>query len=245
MNYLLWPFRFIYKLYYLVVFSILMIASFPLYYYLLANPNRFPAAFRAMRVHAKVLLSLTGIIIRLKGKEQIPKSGAYILCSNHTSFLDAFCFYAIFPRYFVFTGKKEIEKWPLFHIFYTSGMNIIVDRQNSAGAIGTLKRMSHELSIGNPLAIFPEGTRPSNPPKLGPFKQGAFALAVQMQVPVLPVTFKTNWKRLGRGGFFSGYASPGMCDVIIHPPVYTSGMKKKDIESLQAEVHKIISAPLE
>lgn len=244
MNYLLWPFRVMYKLYYLAIFSILMIAAFPFYYYLLASPKRFPVAFRIMRLHAKVLLVVTGIFIRVKGQERIPASGAYILCSNHTSFLDAFCFYAIFPKYFVFTGKKEIEKWPLFHIFYTSGMNIIVDRQNAAASIGTLKRMSHELRNGNPLAIFPEGTRPENPPKPGPFKQGAFALAIQMQVPVLPVTFKTNWKRLGRGGLFSGYASPGICDVIIHPPVVTSGMKKNDIESLQKNIHRIIGGIL-
>lgn len=244
MKYLLWPFRVIYKLYYLVIFSILMIVSFPFYYYLFANAKRFPGAFRMMRIHAKVLLTLTGIFIRVKGKEHIPESGAYILCTNHTSFLDAFCLYAIFPNYFVFTGKKEIEKWPLFHIFYTSGMNILVDRENTAGAIGTLKRMSHELRIGKPLAIFPEGTRPVNPPHVGPFKQGAFSLAIQTHVPVLPVTFMTNWKRLGVGGMFRGYASPGMCDVIIHPPVSTSGMKKKDLDSLLTEVHKTIAAPL-
>lgn len=242
--YVLWPFRVIYKIYYLVVFSLLMALSYPFYLYLLAKPQRFPRAFRVMKFHADVLLALTGVIPRVKGIERIPSNGAYIICSNHTSFLDAFCIYSMFPRYFVFTGKKEIEKWPLFHIFYTSGMNITVDRNNAAGAIGTLKRMSGELNRGNPLAIFPEGTRPTDPPKLGPFKQGAFALAIQTQVPIVPVTFMTNWKRLGRGGMLTGHAGPGLSTVVIHPPVYTTGMTKHDVEALTSKVQEIIGGPV-
>lgn len=238
--YAFWPLRFIYKMYYLIVFALLMGFSFPFYKYLLSDPKRFPRAFRIMKLHADVLLGLTGIFLKVKGQDRIPKEGAYIICSNHTSFLDPFCLYAVFPRYFVFTGKKEIEKWPLFHIFYTSGMNILVDRHNTASAVGTLKRMSSELSNGNPLVIFPEGTRPMNPPKLASFKQGAFALAIQMQVPVVPVTFINNWKRLGRGGMFNGHAGPGVSTVVIHPPVSTIGMKKDDVELLTVRVQEII-----
>lgn len=245
MHYLLWPFRVVYKIYYLIAFSLLMLASYPFYVYLLAKPKRYPAAFRLMKFHARILLLATGIILRVKGRENIPSGGAYIICANHTSFLDAFCLYQVFPDYFVFTGKKEIEKWPLFHIFYTSGMNILVDRNSKAGALASLKRMSQELSKGNPLAVFPEGTRPVNPPTLGPFKPGAFALAIQLKVPVVPVTFTGNWKRLGRGGLFSGYASPGISEVIIHAPVLTSARKKSDQELLTAEVHRTIAQPLQ
>lgn len=244
MNYLLWPFRVMYKIYYLFVFSILMILSYPVYYYLLSYKQRFTVAFRIMKVHAHVLLMMTGIILRVKGAERIPKDGAYIICANHSSFLDSFCLYTIISRYFVFTGKKEIEKWPMFHIFYTSGMNIMVDRNSAGGSLGALKRMTRELSSGHPVAIFPEGTRPASAPNLAPFKTGAFALAVQMQVPVVPVSFLSNWKRLGRGGIFNGMAGPGISSVIIHPAVYTTGMNKSDIDVLTSKVRQIISSPL-
>jgi len=244
MNYLLWPFRVMYKIYYLVVFSLLMIISYPFYVYLLKYKRKFPAAFRIMKLHAHVLLTMTGVILRVKGAERLPKEGAYIICANHSSFLDSFCLYAIISRYFVFTGKKEIKKWPMFHIFYTSGMNIMVDRHSAAGSFGALKRMAQELSDGHPLVIFPEGTRPANAPRLAPFKPGAFALAVQMQVPVVPVSFLTNWKRLGRGGLFEGMAGPGISRVLIHPAVQTTGMKKSDIDMLTRKVKEIINGPL-
>lgn len=197
-----------------------------------------------MRMHAFLLLVFGGVKLKVKGIENIPKEGPYIICSNHTSFFDTFCIYTIFKRYFVFLGKKEIEKWPLFHIFYTSGMNILVDRDGKTGAIKVLKRMSKELDNGIPLFIFPEGTISKNPPKMGPFKPGAFAIAVQKQVPVLPVTFITNWKRLQRGGILKGRAGPGLSRVVIHKPVPTTGMKKVNVPELQDSVRCIIEGPL-
>lgn len=244
MNYLAWPFRVLYKIYYLIMFSLLMTVSYPFYLYLLSDTRRFSIAFRVMKVHARVLLVVTGIFLRVKGAKRIPKDGAYIICANHSSFLDSFCLYSIISRYFVFTGKKEIEKWPLFHIFYTSGMNIMVDRHSATGSYGALKRMTRELTSGHPLAIFPEGTRSANAPALAPFKTGAFALAIQMQVPVVPVSFINNWKRLGRGGIFGGRACPGTSKVVIHPPVPTIGLGKNDIDHLQWKVREIISGPL-
>ena len=69
-------------------------------------------------------------------------------------------------------------------------------------------------------------------------------MAIQKQIPILPVTFVTNWKRLQRKGFFSGKASPGMASVIIHKAVLTQGLSKDDLPSLQEKVRRIIEAPL-
>ncbi len=213
-------------------------------YHLLAKPNRFPKAFTAMRIHAFLLLFFAGAILKVKGRENIPQNGAYIICPNHTSYLDIFCLYTIFPKYFVFTGKKEIEKWPLFHIYYTSGMNILVDRDSKTGMFKTLKRMSHEIEIGNPLAIFPEGTISKEAPKLTTFKSGAFAIAIQKQVPILPITFVSNWKILSRSGFWKGIDGPGIAEVVIHKPVPTIGMKKGNMNLLQSDVIAIICSAL-
>lgn len=243
-NCIFWPFRVIYKIYYLVIFSALMILLYPFYLHFLSNERRFPNAFRLMKSHALVLLTLTGIILKVNSQARIPQEGAFIICANHTSFLDSFCLYTIVTRYFVFTGKKEIEKWPLFHIFYTSGMNIIVDRHSAGGSLGAFRRMTQELNNGHPLAIFPEGTRPQHAPETGPFKEGAFALAIQQKVPIVPVTFLNNWRRLGRGGILSGHVGPGLSRVVIHPPVSTSGMNKNDIATLTKQVRDIISGPL-
>ncbi|MBI2271182.1 MAG: 1-acyl-sn-glycerol-3-phosphate acyltransferase [Bacteroidetes bacterium] len=197
-----------------------------------------------MRLHAFVLLLFAGVFMKIKGAGNIPKNGAYIICPNHSSFFDTFCLYSIFDQYFVFIGKKEIEKWPLFHIFYTSGMNILVDRQNAAGSVSALRKMCTEIDKGHPLAIFPEGTISKEAPKLGPFKSGAFAIAIQKQVPVLPVTFVTNYKLLERGGIWKGRARPGIAEIIIHKPINTTGLNKKSINRLQMDVQAIINTPL-
>lgn len=123
-------------------------------------------------------------------------------------------------------------------------MNILVDRETASGSFKALKRMSHEIEIGNPLVIFPEGTISKDAPKLAPFKSGAFAIAIQKQVPILPVTFITNWKLLSRSGFWKGEAGPGIAEVVIHKPIITNGLKKDDINKIKEEVIAIINGPL-
>lgn len=213
-------------------------------YYFLSKPSRFPKAFTLMKIHGFFLLLFAGAFPKVKGAENIPENGAYIICPNHSSYLDIFCLYTIFPNYFVFTGKQEIEKWPLFHIYYTSGMNILVDRDNRVGSIKALKRISQEIDKKNPLVIFPEGTISKEAPKLTTFKSGAFAIAIQKQIPILPVTFVTNWKLLSRSGFWKGPAGPGIAEIVIHKPVITLGLKKEDINKIKEEVIAIITGPL-
>lgn len=244
MRYLLIPFRVIYKIYYLIVFSLSVILWYPILCFLLADSKRFPAAFKVMKMQAPSLLFLAGARLKIVGADNIPEGGSYIICPNHSSFLDIFCIYSIFPKYFVFTGKKEIEKWPLFGLYYTSGMNITVDRHSRTGSIKALKRMSQEIDNGNPLVIFPEGTISKLAPALVPFKPGAFAIAIQKQVPILPVTFVTNWKLLQRGDFWFGKAGPGIAEVVIHKPIITKGLGKQYIDELQNKVQAIISGPL-
>lgn len=244
MDLLLFPFRLCYKVYYFIVFCTSLILFYPILYFLLANPKRFHFAFRFIRFYAFLLLLLAGVILIVKGKEHIPKNRPFIICSNHSSFLDPFCFYLIFKNYFVFVGKKEIEKWPLFHIFYTSGMNILIDRSSSSGALIGFKRMIKELDQKNPIVIFPEGTRSKISPRMEVFKTGAFAIAIQKQVPILPISFIDNWKRLQTGGFLKGKAGPGIARVIIHKPLSTSEISKKQTEELQQKIHHLIEQPI-
>ncbi|HSH66032.1 MAG TPA: lysophospholipid acyltransferase family protein [Bacteroidia bacterium] len=197
-----------------------------------------------MRLHAFLLLFFAGAFLKVKGLNNIPKSGAYIICPNHSSFLDIFCLYRIFWQYFVFTGKKEIERWPLFHIYYTSGMNILIDRNSRTGSINALKRMLHEIDKGNPLVIFPEGTISKSAPVMAPFKSGAFAIAIQKKIPIVPVTFVSNWKILQRTGIWKGSAGPGVAEVIIHQPIITTDLSKVDTQRLKNMVEKTINHSL-
>lgn len=244
MNYILFPFKLIYKIYFLLYFVLTLVLFYPLFHFLLAKEERFPTAFKVIRLYAKIWLYGSGIYLRVKGRENIIRDQPFLICSNHTSFLDPAPLYAIFDQYFVFTGKQEIEKWPLFHIFYTSGMNILVDRHNRIGALKSFKKMMDVVKEGHPLVILPEGTIPPHAPQLGEFKSGAVSIAIQMGIPILPVTQTTNWKRLQRSSLFKGNASPGVAEVVIHPLIPTAGLTKKDTEDLQAKLKEVINQPL-
>lgn len=238
------PFKLLYKTYNLLYFILLLILFYPIFRYLLAKEERFPTAFKVIRFFSQLWLYGIGVFIKVKGKENILKEQPFLICSNHSSFEDPAVLYSIFNQYFVFTGKKEIEKWPLFHIFYTSGMNILVDRHNKKGALKSFKKMLAVIDDGHPLVILPEGTIPKDAPRLGEFKSGAVSIAIHKQIPILPVTQLTNWKRLQRSGFIKGKASPGIAKVIIHKPISTKGLTRKDTEALQNQLHDVINAPL-
>ena len=238
------PFRLLYKIHVLLFFSLIMVLYFPIFKYLLAKESRFPTAFRFIKGFSRLWLWGCGIFISVKGRENIIRDKPFIICSNHSSFIDPATLYSIFPQHFVFTGKKEIENWPLFHIFYTSGMNILVDRHSRIGAMKGFKRMMGVLEDGYPLVILPEGTIPLDAPKLGEFKAGVTALAIQQQIPIIPVTQTTNWKRLQRRGMMKGKSSPGLSKVVIHPPIETKGLTKADADDLLIKLRDIINVPL-
>lgn len=197
-----------------------------------------------MKFYAKMWLFFSGIFIKVSGRENMIEAGPYIICANHSSFVDIPVLYALLENYYVFTGKKEIESWPLFRVFYTSGMNILVDRHNPKGDMKAFKRMITVIDSGMPLMVFPEGTISKEAPKLTEFKSGAMSIAIKKQVPILPITFTSNWRRLQRKGLFEGKASPGIAGVIIHKPISTEGLTKKDLENLLENVKSTIEKPL-
>ena len=141
MNVLQFPFRFLYKVYFASIFVVSFTLTYPFFKFFLVKKERFPTAFKVMRFYAKLWLLLSGIFPRVKGKENLITDQGVLICANHSSFVDIPCLYSFIDSYYIFTGKKEIEKWPLFHIFYTSGMNILVDRHSKKGDLKAMKRM--------------------------------------------------------------------------------------------------------
>jgi 1-acyl-sn-glycerol-3-phosphate acyltransferase len=139
-------------------------------------------------------------------------------------------------------GKAELLKVPLFKKFF-QGMNIPVNRKSAMDSHRAFKRAGNDINKGISITLFPEGTIHHNGPVMGRFKNGPFRLAVEKQIPIVPVTFLNNWilfpddypHRLGR---------PGIARVIIHEPIPTKGMTVDDIENLKSLVREAIEQPL-
>lgn len=181
--------------------------------------------------------------MKVEQKGELP-SGPFIICPNHGSYLDIITMYRVFKRYFIFMGKAEILQWPLFGIFFSKGMNISVNRESIRAAHEALKRAEAELKNGHNIVIFPEGTIPLTAPKLRAFKNGAFKLSLEENIPIVPVTFINNWRRLQSGPALKRLGGPGYSNVIIHSPVYPKDYEKSDVVKMKKDIFEIIEKPL-
>ena len=233
----------IWKLYVFIWFTLLLLLLYPFYLMFLLNEKHFNKGFRLLRFHTGLLMYLSGIIVSVKNRHYIKKGQPYVITPNHSSFLDIIILYQTFPQYFVFMGKKSLATIPIFSIFFKK-MNITVDRRSARDGKRSVDRCGLELDKGHSVVMFPEGTISANVPEMLKFKNGAFKLAIEKQVPIIPITFFTNHKRLEMAGLFSGKAGPGIAKAVIHEPIPTKGMTEEDLVPLRDKVYKIINDEL-
>lgn len=193
---------------------------------------------------SRVILFLD--FIGLKRLEPNPElhDGPYVICANHSSYLDIILMYRILPKKkFLFIGKSELLSWPIINIFFKK-LDIAVNRKKRSSGMQSIIRAKKELQNGWSIVIFPEGGIPENAPILNPFKNGAFKLAVETGTPILPITIIDNWRLFNSAPLLTGQASPGISRLIVHKPISTKGMDKKDLIHLRQQTFDTINAPL-
>ncbi len=230
----------IWKIYAALVFVTMLLILYPLYLIFLRKESTFIYAFNLLKVHTKLILILTGIFVSIENKHHLSALKSCVITPNHSSYLDILMLYNTMPNYFVFMGKHTLKTIPIFNIFFKQ-MNIAVNRKSIMSGKEALNRCASELQKEHSVVLFPEGTIPDDAPNLLKFKSGAFKLAIEQQVPVVPITFLTNYKRLQLGGLFTGKAGPGIAKVIVHEPIITIGMTEEDLLPLQQNVFNIIN----
>jgi 1-acyl-sn-glycerol-3-phosphate acyltransferase len=236
------PLRWAYKLWFgFVFFSSLVLLYLP-FRVLLKKPDRYARAFRLKRAWAWFLQWASGVPVRLVSRAPLPEP-PYVICCNHSSYLDIIQMYNVIPRYFLFMGKYELLKWPLFNIFF-KGMNIAVNRGSHTEAAKAFRRAAQAIDRGTSIALFPEGTIPDCTPRMKPFKDGAFKLAIEKQVPIVPVTFLDHWRLFGEPLELLARARPGVARAVVHDPIPTQGLTEADLPALRRRVYEVIEGPL-
>src|SRR4051812_20617610 len=134
MHYLKIPFRALWKTWFLLNFVTGLLVLYPFFYTLLLRKEWFPLAFKLKRFWACWILIGSGIVpVARKEFELSAIKGPVVFCGNHTSYLDIVVSYVALSKYFVFMGKAELGKAPLFNIFFKR-MNILVDRKSRMGS---------------------------------------------------------------------------------------------------------------
>ncbi len=236
--------RTFWKIFFISNFILGLVALFPVFAVLLTKRKRYNGAFALMRLWARWIAHVPGVFVSIKHEapsEELPEACIYV--ANHASYLDIVLSYVAVPKYFVYMGKAEIEKAPLFRIFFRD-MNIYVDRKTRTGSYAAFVAVSEKLRSGQSVFIFPEGTIEARG-QLRNFKNGAFKMAIEHQVPIVPVTFRNNWKLLQNGGFFKSHGRPGLAKITVHKPVPTAGLTEADLVSLRHSVRETIARELQ
>jgi 1-acyl-sn-glycerol-3-phosphate acyltransferase len=135
----------------------------------------------------RTILRATRAPVVTRGMERIDWAAPHILVSNHISGYDIFALAAVLPVQFYFIGKKELNRIPLFGTAWRAAGHVSIDRSNRATAIASLTaaadRIRRERGV---VIIFPEGTR-SRTGALQPFKKGAFLMAADASIAIIPV----------------------------------------------------------
>ncbi len=161
---------------------------------------------------------------------------SYMLVSNHSSMLDIMLMLKASKNPFVFVGKKELVKIPVFGFFYKR-VCIMVDREKSSSRSAVYRRAQRRLNQGLSICIFPEGGVPEEHILLDEFKDGAFKMAIAHKIPVVPMTFYDN-KRRFPFTFFSG--GPGRCRVKVHSFYETKNLKEDQKGDLREKIRTSI-----
>ena len=200
--------------------------------------------FIMARIWAKCILYGSGFYYKVEREQQLESGSSYMFVANHTSMADIMLMLAVVKHPFVFVGKKELSKIPLFGFFYKRTC-ILVDRGSQRSRMEVFNRAERRLKQGLSICIFPEGGVPNDESVLlDDFKDGAFRLAIEHQIPIVPLTFADNKERFSYT-FFSG--SPGLMRVKVHSFIPTIGKtieNKKDIKEVKEEVRTIINNQL-
>lgn len=165
-----------------------------------------------------------------------------VFAANHTSYLDIVLSTFYIDHLALYMAKAELLKAPLFKIFF-QGMDIPVNRKSRIDSHKAFISAANEIGKGRSMVIYPEGTI-SNEGKLKPFKNGPFKLAIDKQVPIVPIVNLNNWKLLQNGGFFKSLGRPGIARIVILEPIETIGMTDENLVDLREKVHKLINDTL-
>jgi 1-acyl-sn-glycerol-3-phosphate acyltransferase len=191
----------------------------------------------------KAWLRLSGMRVVVRVREHLDPAMTYIFLSDHRSYLDTATLFDYTGRRIGLLAKKELLKVPILG----TGMGFVnilaIDRTNRERAIETVRAATERIRSGISFGVFAEGTR-ARPGEILPFKKGAFHMAIDAGVPVVPVAIKHTDVLMGKG---TGLARSGTIEMVILPPIETRGLsteREEDVARLISRTRTQIAAEL-
>jgi 1-acyl-sn-glycerol-3-phosphate acyltransferase len=231
----------LWRIWFYTLAAIPVLVLFPLLAFLVLLPNGYPYLFWIARnIWAPFILIGMGFCTRVQNTSGAQPQKSYLLIANHASYIDPFLMLRAWKTPFVFVGKKELVEIPVFGFIYKRAA-IMVDRSDKKSRFAVYGLAEKVIHGGYSVCIFPEKDYVDESLLLNDFKRGAFKMAIEHQLPVLPMVFYDP-KRMFP--WYTTYGFPGPMRVEIHPPLPTEGLTEKDIPELQQKAHDFIKAKL-
>ncbi|MDN6280011.1 MAG: 1-acyl-sn-glycerol-3-phosphate acyltransferase [Psychroflexus sp.] len=237
------PFVILWRLWFYLLIILPIIVMIPPLLVTTAKEKHYKYVYSIARLWAKIVLYGMGFFPKVTYKTELQKGKSYLLTANHTSMIDIMMMLYVSKTPFVFIGKKELARFPIFGFFYKRSC-ILVDRKNAQSRKNAFLEAQRRLSQGTSICIFPEGGVPDDVSiKLDRFKKGAFRLAVEHQIPIVPISFVDNKTRF-RYDFLSG--GPGVLRAVMHPLIKTDGLtlNLETKKTLEAKTREAIESSL-
>lgn len=231
----------LWRIWFYVLLGVPIIVLSPVLIITILSPKTYPQFFLLAQLWARIILFGMGFRTKITREQEMEKGKSYMLVANHTSMADIMLMLLVSKNPFVFVGKKELAKIPIFGFFYKR-TSILVDRNNSKSRFEVFQRAQKRLNEGLSICIFPEGGVPDDESiVLDEFKDGAFRLAIEHQIPIVPMVFPDNKKRFSYT-FLSG--SPGVMRARVLPFISTEGLTLDDKKELKDKTRQVIYANL-
>ncbi len=203
---------------------------------LLTLAKRPSAVYEWVRWWCRVLQLVTGVRYTVSGLENVPAGSPCVVISNHCSHIDGPALILALPHRLCFVIKKELARIPVWGAMALRIGFIPIDRSDVVGSTRRLEMAVEAIRAGRTIAVFPEGTRSRGDGML-PFKKGGVHLAVDAQVPILPVAINGSRCLLPRGALSP---RPGSIEIVIGRPISTAGLGKDRVNALVAEAREVI-----
>src|SRR5688572_10300322 len=232
--------RAIYTGYGVVVFTTLFLILLPFLLIPILFPKQFHLVGIINRWWARLLFLFIFIPFQTENRAKLDRKKQYIFCPNHFSYLDIPSV-GLSSHNTIFVGKSEMSKVPLFGYMY-SKLHITVDRTKLKSRYASLEKSARAIDEGKSLIIYPEGgIITEKDPVLSKFKDGPFRVAIEKQIPIVPVTIPYNWIILPPDEFLLRWHP---LKVIFHEPIETVGLTLKDLDTLKENVYQTIDTEL-
>ena len=214
-----------------------VIVALPVLVIITSREEWYPSFYKILRAWGKTLVFIMGFKVKTEYLQKIEHGKSYMFCANHTSMIDIMLMLSVVKNPLVFVGKAELGKIPVFGYIYKRTC-ILVDRNNLSSRRAVFEEAERRLKSGLSVCIFPEGKVPDDEGiVLDNFKNGAFILAIEHNIPIVPMSFYDCKERFSYT-FFSG--SPGNLRVKVHPFVETLDKEVSSKKKIKEEVHSII-----